>query len=74
MIVLLDGGISTNSFIVVMQCESAVAFIRHLRTLQSEPNIIFLDPFICQPLQKLEAFHLQIFRFEVQIFLVTVVS
>ena len=48
------------------QCQIVEAIIRHLRILHYKPNIVFLDFFICQPLQKSEALHLEAFRFKVR--------
>ena len=63
-----DNGNMTNAFIVITQCETIEVLIRHLRTLTYKPNIIFLDFFICRPLQKSEASHLEIFRLRVNLF------
>jgi len=52
---------------IITECETAVTLIQHLRTQLKEPNIIFLDLFICQALQKSEIFHLPLFRLEVSL-------
>ena len=50
---------------IITRCEIAEVIIRRLWTYVNNPNILFLDFFLCQPLQKSKAFHLETFRFKV---------
>ena len=41
--------------------------VHRIKILFDDPNIIFLDFFVCQPIQRSEAFHLELFRLKVLI-------
>lgn len=62
-----DDANKTDGFIILADCQIVEAFIHHLWTLLDNQNVIFLDYFICQHLQKsanlfhLEAFHLKVY-------------
>lgn len=59
----------TNAFVIITNCELAVALIHRIRTFKHNPNIIFFDFFFCQPIQRSEAFHIELFHVKVQLLL-----
>lgn len=64
--ILWGGAEEACAFIIATRCETVEVLTHHLRRYLHKPNIIFLDFFICLPLDIWDAFHLQTFRFNVR--------
>ena len=52
-------------FVIIADCEIMTAIIHQIRSSQLNPNIIFLDFYVCEPIQREHALHLEIFRLQV---------
>jgi len=60
-----------NAYIVISDCQTAETIIRHLLIRQKEANIIFMDFLICQPVPQPGIFHLETFRLDVLLYIIS---